>query len=223
MVGTTYAVLKEKNDALVFTAADWIVLLHKWTSGASYMPTALTDSAGVLQTLPAGWRTSGEIAQKSALEITADSKSTPIMGYGSSVPRRELLTEESYAIDYSAQEWRKINLEMMFNTDLTAVTAAPGIGWKARKTASLDIQYYSALLIAKDGQFEAELYPFFMFSKVSVSKRGKLAGKIGEELPLPFTLSALSDDEWGGVFDFGVAGAGMDDIAEAAGFVAEGS
>jgi hypothetical protein len=142
------------------------------------------------------------------------------MGYGSSVPRRELLTEETFTLDYTAQEWSKINQQMYWNTDLTSTSAAPGKGWKARKTSALNQQYYSALVIAHDGVTGADVFPFFKFAKMSVSKRGKMSGQIGAEIPLGYTLSALSDDVWGGVVEFGVAGAGVDSFAVGAGFAA---
>ncbi|PKV80913.1 Ig-like domain-containing protein [Nocardia fluminea] len=219
MAATDFRTLKDKNDALVMSAQDWLVLLHDWEPGASYIPTDLTDASGVLQTLPAGWFTSGEIQKAAGVSLAPDTQTSPIDGYGSSSPRRTMLTAEGFTVDYFAQEWRKKNLELWHNVDLSTVPALPGKGFRATKTSSLRVRYYSAILIAQD-EGVGSLYPFFMYPKVSVSKRGAMAGEQGKELGLPATLTVFEDADFGGLYDFGVAGAGFDAIAQDAGFAA---
>ncbi|MEU3011056.1 Ig-like domain-containing protein [Nocardia asteroides] len=219
MAATTFRALKDKNDALVVSAQDWLVLLHVWAPGASYMPTDLTDSSGVLQTVGAGWFTSGEIQKAAGVSLAPDTQTSPIDGYGSSSPRRTMITAEGFTVDYFAQEWRKGNLELWHNVDLSTTPAVPGKGFSATKTSSLTVRYYSALLIAQD-EGVGSLYPFFKFPKVSVSKRGAMSGEQGKELGLPATLTIYEDADFGGMYDFGVAGAGFDAIAQDAGFAA---
>lgn len=219
MAPTDFRTLKDKNDALVMSAQDWLVLLHDWTPGASYIPADLCDSSGVLQTLPSGWFTSGEIQKAAGVSLAPDTQTSPIDGYGSSSPRRTMITAEGFTIDYFAQEWRKKNLELWHNVDLSTAAAAPGKGFRATKTSSLRVRYYSAILIAQD-EGVGNLYPFFMYPKVSVSKRGAMAGEQGKELGLPATLTVFEDADFGGMYDFGVAGAGFDAIAQDAGFAA---
>ncbi|WP_036560590.1 Ig-like domain-containing protein [Nocardia brasiliensis] len=219
MAATTFLELKDKQDPLVMSALDWLVCLHDWAPGASYFPTDLTDSSGVLQTLPAGWKTSGELQKAAAVSLAPDTQTATIDGYGSPMPRREIMTGEMLSIDYVAQEWRKINLELAHNMSLATVTAEPGKGFRARKLPTLDVRYYSALVIAKDTNSSGALYPFFMYPKCSVKKRGAMQGQVGKELGLPFTLGILDDPVFGGSYDFGIAGAGFDSIAATAGFV----
>ncbi|WP_052313664.1 Ig-like domain-containing protein [Nocardia thailandica] len=219
MAATDFRTLKDKNDALVMSAQDWLVLMHDWEPGAPYMPTDLTDSSGVLQTLPAGWFTSGELQKAAGVSLAPDTQTSDIEGYGSSSARRTMVTAEKFTIDYFAQEWRKKNLELWHNVDLSAVAAAPGKGFRATKTSSLKVRYYSAILIAQD-EGVGSLYPFFLYPKVSVSKRSPMAGEQGKELGLPATLTVFDDPEFGGMYDFGVAGAGFDAIAQDAGFAA---
>ncbi|MGV9540928.1 Ig-like domain-containing protein [Nocardia beijingensis] len=223
MAATTFLELKEKRDPLVFSALDWLVLLHKWESGAPYMPVDLTDASGVLQTLPAGWQTVGEIQKKAGVDLTPDTQSSPVEGYGSSSPRRTIITGEGFEIAYYAQEWRKINLEMWHGTDLSTISAVPGKGFKARKTSQLRVNYYSALVIAYDGMPTDEIYPWFGFSKVAVTKRNAMSGQQGQELGMPMNLTLFEDSEWGGLYDFGVAGSGFDALAEDAGFASAAS
>lgn len=219
MPATTFRALKDKQDPLVVSALDYLVLLRKWTSGAPYMPVDLTDSAGVLQTLPAGWYTAGEIQKKAGVDITPDTKSSPVEGYGSSGPRRQIVTGEDFSIDWYAQEWRKGNLELYNNVDLSTVNSVPGKGFTARKTSALTLQYYSAIVIAYDGMPTKEVYPWWKFGKVAVTKRSKLSGQQGSELGMPMTLTVFEDSAWGALYDFGVAGAGFDLISNSAGFM----
>jgi len=222
MAATTFAALKDKRDPLVFAALDWAMYLHPWASGVSYIPTDLCDSSGVLQAFTdTNWRSAGEIQKKSGLDITADASYSPVEGYGSSQPRLMLPTSEAFGINFTAQEWRKIILEMWINQDLSAISATPGKGFKIRKTAALNIQYYTAYAIAKFGTTAAPIYPYFVFPKCVVTKRGNISGQIGAELPIPLTLTPFEDPSWtggAGVFDFGVAGSGVDGIAVNAGF-----
>lgn len=219
MANTSFLALKDKNDPLVLSALDWLVLVHKWSAGVSYIPTDLTNSSGVLQTLPSGWNTVGEIQKKAGVDLSPDTKTSTIDGYGSPGPRRTLVTGEDFAIDYYAQEWRKVNLEMWHNVDLSTTAATPGKGFRAKKTAQLSTPEYSAIVIAYDGSPSAEVFPFFIFPKVSITKRSKMSGQQGAELGMPMTLTVYNDKDFGGLYDFGVAGAGFDDIATDAGFV----
>lgn len=224
MAPTTFLALKGKNDPLVMSALDWLVALHIWEPGAPYMPVDLCDASGVLQTLPAGWMTSGEIQKAAGVSLAPDLQTSPIDGYGSSGPRRVIPTGEGFTIDYFAQEWRKVNLAIWHNINLDTTQAQPGKGFTAHKTSALNVHYYSALVIARDAGPGGDLYPFFKFPKVMVSKRAAMAGQIGKELGLPATLTILDDAEFGegdegGLYDFGVAGAGFDAIAADAGFL----
>lgn len=219
MAPTTLLELKGKNDALVMNARDWAVLAHVWEPGCPYMPANLTDASGILQDLPTGWNQIGEIQKAAGVNITPDTQTSPIEGYGSSNPRRTLVTSETFAIDFYAQEWRKQNLSMWHNTDLSSVNATPGQGFKARKTSQLGLQYYSILLLGLDGTPGNEIYIWFEFGKTAVTQRQAMAGQQNAELGMPLTLNVFEDSEWGALYDFGVAGPGFDDIAVDAGFL----
>ncbi len=218
MAATTFAALKAKNDPLVISALDWAVMLHPWAAGCSYMPTAITDSSGVLQALPSGWVSAGEIQQKAGADLTPDIKTSEIDGYGSGPARRIIPTSEGFQVDYTAQEWTATNLGMYHNMDLSSVATAPGVGFRARKSAQLSVRYWSVLLIGFDGSPGQEIYPWFAYGKMTASKRNKMSGQQGSELGMPMTLSMLYDNVWGDAYDFGVAGVGWDAIAPGAGF-----
>ncbi|MGV9818423.1 Ig-like domain-containing protein [Nocardia xishanensis] len=227
MAPTTFHALKGKNDSLVLSALDWLVSLHPWQPGASYMPADITDASGVLQALPGGWFRSGELKEEAGVSLAPDLQTSPVRGYGSSAHRRVVPTSEAFTIDYALQEWTKQNLAMWHNLPSDApATVSPGKGWRMGKTSALNVYYYSALLIGRDSGPSGDLYPWFLYPKVSVTKRGAMAGQIGKELPMPMTLTIFEDAEFvdsNGVpllYDFGVAGAGADDIVIPAGFAA---
>lgn len=223
MTATTFLALKGKNDSLVLSALDWLVMLHPWSAGASYMPADLCDSSGVLQALPAGWDTSGEIQKAAAVSLAPELTTVPIEGYGSSGPRRVIPTAETMTIDYIAQETRKINLGIYHNVDLSTTSATPGKGFSYSKTSALNNFEYSAILIARDQNASGDVYVWFKFPRVQVSKKAAMQGQTGKELGLPFTFTILDDADYGsgdgGVYDFGISGAGFDSIALDAGFL----
>ena len=229
MAPTTFPALKAKFDPAVMSALDWAVLLHLWEPGAAYMPDDITDGSGVLQALPAGWMSSGEIAETAGVSLAPDLQTSPVRGYGSAAHRRVIPTSEAFTIDYTAQEWSKLNLALWHNIrpDATA-TIAPGKGWRMSKSSELNVVYYSALLIARESGPDGNIYPWFAYPKVSVTKRGAMAGQIGKELPIPLTLTIFEDSEFvdgDGVprlYDFGVAGA-VDSLLTPSGFQAAAS
>ncbi|MGW4325452.1 Ig-like domain-containing protein [Nocardia sp. NPDC004573] len=227
MAPTTFSALKAKDDRLVTAALDWAVLQYPWEPGAPYAPTDICDSSGVLQALPAGWLPTGEIKEEAGVSLAPDLQTSPVRGYGSAAHRRVIPTSEAFTIDYSGQEWRRSNLTQWHNLAPDApATVAPGKGWRMSKPSALNVFYYSTLLIGRDSGPGGDLYPWFFFPKTSASKRGALAGMIGKEMPLPMTLTIFEDAEFLGedgdpaLYDFGVAGAGADDLVTAAGFLA---
>lgn len=227
MAPTTFAALKAKDDRLVISALDWAIHQIPWIPGVPDAPTDICDSSGDLQALPLGWLPVGEIAEAAGVSLAPDMQTSPVRGYGSAADRRVIPTKEGFTIDYTGQEWRYGNLTKWHNLapDATVVTA-PGKGFRMSKGSALNVFYYSTLLIGRDAGPDGDLFPWFLFPKTSATKRGALAGNIGKEMPLPMTLTLFEDSEFLGVdgdpalYDFGVAGAGTDDLLTAMGFLA---
>jgi len=226
---TDFLTLKAKNDPLVTAPLNSLVLLHKWSSGAAYIPTSITDSTGALQALPGGatgWRTAGELQKKAGLDMTPNQKNTDIEGLGSAAPRRTIATSQGLDLDFTAQEWRKVNMEMFYGTDLSAITADPVSGeWRGHKSASLTQQYWSAIVLAFDGIPGSEVYPFWIYPKLAVTKTGKISLQDGSEIAFPSTLTVYNDTAFissdgvkAPLYDFGVAGIGNLALAPSAGF-----
>lgn len=219
--------LKGKNDPLVTVPLNSMVALHPWSPGATYIPANICDpTSGALQGLQPGWSTGGELQKKAGIDITPDRKTSDVEGAGSLVPRRTVITSEGVSIDYTAQEWRKVNMSVFYGVDMSQVWVNPTSGeWRAHKSASPIQQYFSMIVLAFDGLPSSEVYPFWIFPKVACPKVGKISLVDGSEMAFPSTLTIYEDNAYvssdgyvGPLYDFGVAGLGNIALAKDAGF-----
>lgn len=216
-----FRTLKDKRDPLVVAPADWTILLHPWTSGASYVPSTILTGGNLLPSLDPGWKSSGELSKRAGITLTPDITTSDISGLGSLGPRLSKVTGESFSLDYEAQEWRKINLEAWSGADLSSTSFnTTSNEWRARKQSSGILRFYSALVIGFDGLPAAEVHPFFILPKVSVVKKGAMKLTDSDEASVPTTLKVYEDTAYGSLWDFGIAGPGWAPYAASAGFLA---
>jgi hypothetical protein len=210
--------LKDKNDDLVVIPGDLAIVACPW--GTAEIPDSLTTGAdGALNALPVGWQSVGEIEKKSGAEISPDSKTADIEGYGSLVPRRTVKTAESVMLDFTAQEVRKINFGMFWGMDLSDIQANETTGeWRAIKRATTTVQFWSIMLFGIDGPEDNEVIPFWIFPKMSVVKSGKISLQMDGALSTPISLSAYEDNDFGGYVAFGMAGKGNQTLNQSNGF-----
>lgn len=207
--------LKDKADELVLAALDATVLLAPYGTA---LPTKLIDEQGKLSGLDAGWQPVGEIDQKSAVELTPDEKVEGIQGYGSLGDRRKFVTESSWTIDFTAQETRVKTLEMFYDLDPVAEYKA-GTGVQGQKRRIGKVKEYSALILFKDGDTDAEIYPWLLFPKVTITGRGKQTASMTDAITYGFTLTATEDPQEGALFKWGIGGPGFTkDLAQKMGF-----
>ncbi|MFE2998665.1 hypothetical protein ACFXG4_27140 [Nocardia sp. NPDC059246] len=223
-----FQAMKAKNDPLVFAPLNSLVAAHPWSIGAPYIPSSICNpTTGALQALPQGWSTLGELQKKAGVDMTPDRKSNDIEGLGSMAPRRSLRTSEGLSIDFTAQEWRKVNMSIFYDTDLSQTWANATSGeWRGHKMASPNANYWSLIVMAFDGIVGSEFYPFWIFPKVACNKVGKVSMQDGSEIAFPSTLTVYEDNAFvssdgavGPLFDFGVAGVGNIPLAKAGGFI----
>lgn len=215
----TFASLKDKKDSLVIVPRDLLVLAAPW---GTEIPDKLTDASGALIALPDGWDTAGEISRENA-ELSGNGSTENITGYGSLVPRRVIKTEESMKFNFKSQECRKLNYSMFFGSDMSDVHVDASGEWRAYKSANADILYYSIILLGRDGSVGKELFPYWIFPKMSVSSSGSISLGMAAALEFPISLDAYEDEDFGpdGAYvAFGQAGAGNLAIAAASGFAA---
>lgn len=216
-MATTIKSLKEKNDPLVIMARDACVLATRYGSGT--IPAAITTNpAGDVMALPANWHSLGELDQKSGITITPDLKTVDVRGYGSLGPRRVVPTEENVTLGFTAQESRALNLEMFWDTDFAGQTADVNGEVVAKKSYTSNLSYWSLIVIGQDENEYGTVLPYWVFPKVSVTKKDAIKLGMEDALVYPLTFTAFEDENYGGYIGIGHAGAGFAAIAGDAGF-----
>lgn len=196
--------LKDKTDDLLFAALDYALLMCPY---GTKIPDRITDNTGKLLELPEGWFSIGEGEKKAGVELAPDSKVEGPEGYGSRGRRRAFVTDETFTIDFTAQESRWRTLQMFY--DLLEGQYDEGTGFFAKKRRAARVREYSALVLAKDGDPGSEFYPHFIFPKITVEKRGKQSFSETDALTFPLTLAAQEDEKYGSMYGFGLAGPGF--------------
>ena len=204
--------LKDKNDSLVLAAINVAVLLAPY---GTEIPTTLTDETGKLKELPKGWFSVGEIEKKAGVDLAPEFKVDGPEGYGSPGRRRDFVTDQAFNIDFVAQEARLSTLDMYYDLDVeNAVRSNGSFFAKARQNTRL--REYSAILLGYDGAPGEEVYPYWVYPKVTKEKAGKQSLGETDALTFPMTLSAKLDPKYKALFGFGLAGPGVTgDLAKA--------
>lgn len=216
-MATNIVSLKDKFDPLVFMGRDACVLATKW--GVGTIPEGITtDPAGNLMALPTNWHSSGELDQKAGITITPDLKTAEIMGYGSLGPRRVVPTGETVTLSFTPQESRALNLEMFWNVDFANQAADANGEVLAKKSYTSKLNYWSLIVIAQDETEYGEVFPYWIFPKVSVTKTDAVKLGMEEAIAYPLTFTAFEDDAFGGFIGIGHAGAGFQAVAAEGGF-----
>ena len=197
--------LKDKNDSLVLAAINIAVLLAPY---GTTIPDTLTDESGKLKELPEGWFSVGEIEKKAGVDLAPEFKVDGPEGYGSPGRRRDFVTDQAFKVDFVAQEARLSTLDMYYDLDVANATKSAGSFFaKARQNTRL--REYSAILLGYDGAPGEEVYPYWVYPKVTKEKAGKQSLGETDALSFPMTLSAKLDPKYKALFGFGLAGPGV--------------
>lgn len=207
--------LKQKRDDLVLVAQDLALIAAPY---GTPMPEKVIAEDGSLLALPDGWASLGEVSKDAGVEIAPERKFNDIMGYGSMAPRRRIKESESVTLNVTPQEVTEIQTRMAQALSASDITNGEGSsGWKARKYAQGGDQYWSVLLIGFDGTADKPIYPWWLFDKMSIGDGGKQSLKTDSPLAgeLQFTAYESTD---GGMYSFGIGGAGWVDLSVLAGF-----
>lgn len=209
--------LKDKADELLLAAIDFALLLAPY---GTEIPERLTNEDGEILALPEGWFTVGECEKKAGVDLAPDMKIEGPEGYGSRGRRRDFVTDETFTIDVTAQETRLQTLKAYY--DLAEGDYKEGVGFFAKKRRAARVPEYSAILIGYDGEPGKEIYPYFIYPKVTMEKKGKQSWSETDAIKYPYTLGAKEDAEYGSLFGFGIAGKGFtQEIAKRMGIAAE--
>jgi hypothetical protein len=209
--------LKDAFDPLVFMGRDACVLIAKY--GAGTIPAGITTNpAGDLMALPANWRSAGELDQKAGISITPDLKTADVVGYGNLGTRRTVPTGNSVSLAFTAQETRALNLELFWGTDFSNVAPNANGEVLSKVGYSSKLNYYSVIVIAQDENEFGEVFPYWIFPKMTVTKTDALKFSMEDALNYPITMTAYEDKPYGGFIGVGHAGAGFHAVAAHGGF-----
>lgn len=211
-----YRIIKDKQDELVLAATDLAAVILPF---GGELPKVVNDETGNLEPMPETAQSLGEIQKQAGVDLTPDMKTEGIMGYGSRAQRRVFVTEEGFDIDLTVQEIRKVAYEMFMSIESEdIVTSENGMVTRMTKRASGSVKYYTLVLIAKDFMGKGDIFPFWVFPKVAVTKKGKMSLAEAQEMGMPLTFTVF--EHQGKMFEIGLGGAGWVDLAKKAGFVA---
>ncbi|QGH75751.1 major tail protein [Gordonia phage Syleon] len=210
--------LKDKNDGLVVMARDAAVIATPY--GLGTIPTKLTGPGGNLISLPSNWDTFGELDQKTGIKITPDVKTADVEGYGSMGPRRTVKTGESVTLNFAAQESKNLVLSAFWDLDLSDTVADSNGEWQAKKSYASDMKLWSLILLGADQNEYGDVYPYWIFPKVMVTKTDAVSLGTDAALVYPFTFQAFEDENFGGFMAIGAAGPGQAGVNAKAGFAA---
>ncbi|WBT08824.1 hypothetical protein PAB09_00200 [Corynebacterium sp. SCR221107] len=199
--------LKDKNDSLLLAALN-IAILMKPYDGNHLELSDIIDAENKLKQLPEGWFTVGGIEKKAGVDMAPDMKVEEPEGYGSRGRRRDFITDESFGIDFTAQEARLRTMGIYYDLDLEAMVYENG-QFFAKKRRAAKIPEFSTLAIGYDGDPGKEIYPFWYFPKTSMEKKGKQSLSDSDVLTWPMSFNAKDDESYGSLFGFGIAGAGF--------------
>lgn len=209
--------IKDKQDDLVLAATNiaWYVMPYRPDAP---LPEVVDDKTGELLPLPAGAVSLGEIQKKAGVSLTPDLKTEGIQGYGSRASRRVFVTEENFDVDFTIQEVRKAGYQMFFGLeDEDFNTSENGSVTRMTKRASGSVKYYTLVGIAVDQAFSGDIFAFWVFPKVAVTKKGKMDLAEAQEMGMPVTFTMFEAN--GVQLQIGLAGAGWAELAKKAGFV----
>lgn len=208
--------LKDKHDNLVLRGQDVAVLAAPY---GTTLPTSITsDAQGNLAPLPAGWKSVGEIEEAAGLTITPDVQTGNLRGYGSRGDRRVWITQESVTIGFTAQESTALNLEMFWDVSFEG-GIDPSTGEQmVKKSYAGAMKYWSLLAIAEDENEDGIILPYWLFPKVTVTKKDAVKLDVEGGIVYPFEFTAFEDPDFAGYMGIGHAGAGFAQIALDGGF-----
>ncbi|MFR9750487.1 hypothetical protein ACL02S_05565 [Nocardia sp. 004] len=215
MPATNLTALKDAQRELLLKPLDAAVFLAPWYTAA---PAAFTDTSGALQTLPAAYKSVGLIDKKSGVAFARNVVAAPIESYGELEPVRNDITSDTTTIEFEPQQTNAMTLALTTNANLEQVKADAQSGEVFfAQPSSEQITYYSAIVIAKDGNDAAPIYVFKVMPKVAVTKYAGEQWTPTTIISQKLTLTAFKDDTAGYSVAHGFGGTGWKSLLTKAG------
>ncbi|WP_405160059.1 hypothetical protein OG203_26915 [Nocardia sp. NBC_01499] len=206
MPATNLMLLKDAQRELLLKPLDAAVFLAPWYTP---VPADFTDPTGALQTLPPAYKSVGLIDKKAGVAFARNVTAAPIESYGELEPSRNDITGDSTTIEFEPQQINALTLALTTSANLDQVKAKAASGEVFfAQPSSEQITYYSAIIIAKDGNDAAPIYVFKVLPKVAVTKYAGEQWTATNIMSQKLTLSAFKDDTAGYAVAHGFGGTG---------------
>lgn len=214
MTADMFYTLKDKQDDLLLAPTNFAVLGAPF---GSEIPTSLTGPDGYLTEMPEGWFSFGEIQKAAGVSLAPSLAVTGPEGYGSPGRRRDLVESEGFTVEFTAQESRLKTLDAAMDIDTAnPITTEDGTDIRFRKRRTRKLPEYSLAFIALDGDTDNEIYPYFIFPRMTNTNRATLALTETNIMEYAMTME-MKDDGSTDPFYFGLAGPGAAAFVDAAG------
>lgn len=214
-----YEKLLDAQDSILVTPTKWLIMLRPYVTNrptADQVTNPIGSDGNLIDLSAKGFKSPGRLDKKAGVDLAPDRKTSGVEGYGALSERRQYLTSESFSIDLTTQEYRKLNLELFTGADLSKVESSGVQGFAADKLVDPTLLAYEMFAIAYDNTGEGAIYPWFQYHKVQMGKVGKLAGAMDNPFGVAATLKALAVGNK--LYRFGCGGAGFAAIADRTGF-----
>lgn len=216
---TPLTTLKAAQRQLLLKPLDAAVFLAPWPTATPVTPGSMTDATGNLLPLPAAYQSVGLIDKKSGVSFARAVTAAPIEAYGEMQPVRDDITSDVTSLEFEPQQISLLNLALTTNTNLSSVQANSANGevgfWQP---ATPQINYYSAVVIGKDGTDANPTYIFKIMPKVAVTKWGGEQWTPTNLMSEKLTLTAFKDDALGYAVAHGFGGIGWQKLLSTTGF-----
>ncbi|MFB7719340.1 Ig-like domain-containing protein [Nocardia sp. NPDC056100] len=207
MPATNLTALKNAQRSLLLKPLDAAVFLAPWYTPAP--AGLLTDATGALQPLPSAYQSVGLIDKKTGVAFARGITAAPIEAYGELQPVRNDITSDITTIEFQPQQTNALTLNLTTSANLAQAKADATSGeFFFAQPASETITYYSAIIIAKDGNDANPIYIYKVLPKVAVSKFGGEQWNPTEVLAQKLTMVAFKDDTAGYAVAHGFGGLG---------------
>lgn len=216
MPETTLAAIKSAKSNNIRKVTDAVVAVAPMSVA---VPATFTVG-GVLQSLPAGFRSIGWVTKDDGYSWSRDTDMAEVTSHGSVEPTRRDITQDVTGLEMTAQETSRLTLELSNNVDLSAATIVGG-ELSYTRAVSPSTTYWRLIAIGVDGSGPDAFYVINILPRAMISEYGESTWSDEDELSYQLTWSATVDQDLGYSFRQVLAGPGFTARAEDMGFTLE--
>ena len=124
-------------------------------------------------------------------------ETSEVTSHGIADPTRRDVLSSTSTIGLTAQETKRLTLEMFHAVDLSGVVPAASGEIAFSKPLAPVTRYYRTFLLARDGIGDSAVYMGMIYPRSMVSETGEQTGSEESELAYPLTLTATPDSTVG--------------------------